>query len=273
MTTDTGARLRALHDAAGGVGAIFSAKVADYVASRPGYPAALFAHLRAEGHLSPSVVVADVGAGTGLLTHGLLAEGCSVIAIEPSAAMRAAADVSFARLPNYRSASGTAESMPLPTPSVDLITAAQAFHWFEIEAARAEFLRVLRPQGTVALIWNDRVLADLVHIALDELFARHGGAKRAALVAHEDRNQVATFFGATVPIERTWPHQHHLDEAGLASLVFSRSYMPERDSAPGRMVHQQVQELFDRFVVGGRIAVRYTTVALVGRPGIETPGS
>lgn len=210
--------------------------------------------------------VADVGAGTGLLTQGLLAEGCNVIAIEPSTPMRAAADASFAGVPNYRSASGAAESMPVPTASVDLITAAQAFHWFEIEAARTEFLRVLRPLGTVALIWNDRVHADPVNAALNELFARHGGAKRTALIAHEDRSQVAPFFGATVPVERTWPHEHQLDEAGLASLAFSRSYMPDRGTAPGQVVYQQVQELFDRFATGGRIAVRYTTVAMVGRP-------
>lgn len=266
MTIDTGARLRALHDAAGGVAAIFSDKVADYVASRPGYPAALFEFLRAEGHLSFGAVVADVGAGTGLLTQGLLAEGCNVIAIEPSTPMRAAADASFAGVPNYRSASGAAESMPVPTASVDLITAAQAFHWFEIEAARTEFLRVLRPLGTVALIWNDRVHADPVNAALNELFARHGGAKRTALIAHEDRSQVAPFFGATVPVERTWPHEHQLDEAGLASLAFSRSYMPDRGTAPGQVVYQQVDELFDRFATGGRIAVRYATVAMVGRP-------
>lgn len=268
MTTDSGAHLRLLHEAAGGVGAIFSDKVADYVASRPGYPAALFAFLRVEGHLVPGAVVADVGAGTGLLTRGLLAEGCRVIAIEPSAPMRAAADVSFAGRAEYRSTAGTAESMMLPAASIDLITAAQAFHWFEVEAARAEFLRVLRPQGKVALIWNDRVLADPLHVALDALFADHGGAKRAALVAHEDRSQVTTFFGATAPVEHTWPHAHPLDEAGLASLVFSRSYMPARDSASGHEVRRRVGELFGRFAVAGRVAVWYTTVVMVGRPGI-----
>jgi SAM-dependent methyltransferase len=265
VSADSGARLRSLYEPDGGVGEIFSSKVTDYAASRPDYPEALFDTLRAEADLSPGAVIADIGAGTGLLTQGLLQRGWRVIAVEPNGEMRAAADRRLGAQPNYRSVDGTAESMPIESSSIDLITAAQAFHWFEIEHARTECLRVLRPHGQVALIWNDRVPDDPLHAALDEPFAEYGGARRGALVAHEERRQVPEFFGAA-PAEHSWPHQHRLDEAGLLSLVFSRSYMPERQSPAGLAASGAVRDVFSRYAAGGLVTVRYTSVAMVGRP-------
>lgn len=265
-TTDTGVQLRSLYEPQGGVGQVFSTKVADYVASRPDYPTALFDALRVACNLQPGDAVADIGAGTGLLTHGLLSQGYAVIAIEPSTNMRAAADSALVSFPAYNSASGSAERIPLPAACVALITAAQAFHWFDIAAARAEFLRVLKPQGKVALIWNDRVLSDPLHTALDGIFAQHGGAKRGAMLAHDERSEVPAFFGTNTPLELTWPHEHLLSEAALLSLVFSRSYMPARDSAAGQEAYEQVHRLFEQLATGGRIAVRYNTIAIIGRP-------
>jgi SAM-dependent methyltransferase len=268
MTTHrgTGERLRSLYEGDGGVRAIFSAKVADYLASRPDYPAPLFKALGTACDLPAGALVADIGAGTGLLTQGLLQEGYRVVAVEPNAAMRKACDNLLGPIPGYRSVEGCAEAIPLEPSSVDLVTAAQAFHWFEVGKARAECLRVLRPQGQVALVWNDRVLDDPVHTALDTIFAQFGGARRAALLAHEDRAGVAGFFGATSPREFSWPHEHRLGEEGLASLVFSRSYMPQRESPAGREVAARARQVFARHAADGVLAVRYRTIAIVGRP-------
>jgi SAM-dependent methyltransferase len=263
--TDSGVRLRSMFAADGGVRSVFSAKVADYVASRPDYPEALYETLHRHCQLQPGSRVADVGAGTGLLSHGLLQRGYQVTAVEPNAAMRAAADRWLAGHAAYRSVEGSAEAMPLPDASVDLITAAQAFHWFDVDAARAECRRVLGARGRVALVWNDRRSGDPLHRALDEIFAAFGGDRRAALVEHEDRADVPRFFGS--PTEQwSWPHEHRLDAAGLVCLVFSRSYMPARDSPQGRDVERRVARLFDRVADGAVVAVRYTTVAIVGRP-------
>jgi SAM-dependent methyltransferase len=156
--------------------------------------------------------------------------------------------------------------MPLNAESADLIAAAQAFHWFDVDRARQEFLRVLKPVGQVALIWNDRVSADPLHVALDEVFANHGGAKRGAMLAHEERHDVPRFFGAGRYAEHAWPHEHRLGEAALLSLVFSRSYMPAPDSAAGRAAAEDVTAIFRRLADGPTLAVRYTTIAIVGRP-------
>ena len=187
--------------------------------------------------------------------------------MEPSAAMRAAADQALGGQPGYRSAEGRAEALPVPDACAGMITAAQAFHWFDIPRARAECQRVLAPGGQVALIWNDRVPGDPLHQALDEVFARHGGAQRGALVAHEERLHVGAFYG-TAPVQvHQWPHAHRLTEDGLARLVFSRSYMPAPDSAKGQQARAELGEVFRALSSGQpEVVVRYTTVLYLGRP-------
>jgi SAM-dependent methyltransferase len=263
---DHAAALRSLYAADGGPRAVFTQRAADYAASRPDYPAALFETLREICPPAGGTTVADIGAGTGLLTEGLLRRGYLVVAVEPNAAMRQVADGLLGRIDGYRSVDGGAEAMPLADGSIDLITAAQAFHWFEVDRARAEFLRVLTAQGRVALIWNDRMLEDPLHAALDEVFVAFGGTKLVALAACEDRSNVARFFGSSRAREFVWPHVQRLDEAGLSSLVFSRSYVPGRATDDGRRVADRVREVFGRFAVNSQVEVRYRTVAIVGRP-------
>jgi SAM-dependent methyltransferase len=266
MSQDTWSQLRSLYEPQGGVRAIFSAKVADYCASRPDYPVQLLDTLASTCDLRAGSTVADVGAGTGLLTRDLLARGYRVVAVEPNPQMRSACDHFLGEQAGYRSVEGSAEAMPLEAGSIDLITAAQAFHWFEIEQARTECLRVLRERGLVALIWNDRLGGDPLHVALDDVFAEFGGEKRAALLAHEDRSNVPRFFRDGRFVEFAWPHEHFLEIEGLLSLVFSRSYMPDRASAAGKEACARVSAISEKFASNGRVCVRYTTVALIGRP-------
>jgi SAM-dependent methyltransferase len=264
-TQDSGERLRSAYASAGGVKAVFSPKVADYSASRPDYPAGLFALLRTRQDPAAGLV-ADVGAGTGLLTRDLVRAGYRVVAVEPNLEMRQEADRRCVGLEGYSSVEGSAESMPFAAGSIALITAAQAFHWFDVDRSRVEFQRVLGPRGQAALVWNDRVLDDPLHAALDEVFERFGGARRGALVAHEDRSNVPRFFGSRRAEEFSWPHEHRLDEAGLQALVFSRSYMPRRTAPEGQDVSSGVHDIFHRFAAGGSVVVRYRTVAFLGRP-------
>jgi SAM-dependent methyltransferase len=240
----------------------FSNKVAEYAASRPDYPAALIDDL---SQLKPAQI-ADVGAGTGILTRMLLDRGLSVIAVEPNAAMQAAADAALKKYPLYQSVAGSAEATTLEDASVDLITAAQAFHWFDIEAARAECLRILKPHGEVALIWNDRVLTDPLQADLEQVFSDFGGEKRRTVLAHEDRSSVPKFFRSGSMRTQTCPHEHRLDQSGLVSLALSRSYMPTRDTPEATRVTKVVSELFQRRQTMGFVTVRYQTVVSLGRP-------
>jgi SAM-dependent methyltransferase len=131
----------------------FSRAAAEYERSRPGYPPEAVTLLQAELGVGPGANVVDVAAGTGKLTRLLAATGATVTAIEPVSAMR---DVLMDAVPGVEALDGTAEAMPLPAASADVVTAAQAFHWFDTARALEEIARVLRPGGGLALLFNVR---------------------------------------------------------------------------------------------------------------------
>lgn len=136
----------------------FSNRVADYVRARPGYPSAVIDALRDRAGLNGATVVADVGAGTGIFARQLLDEAeCEVIGVEPNEAMRIAMIAAIGPRDRFRAVAGTAEATTLDEGSVDLVTAAQAFHWFDRAAFRRECTRILRPGGRVAILFNDRL--------------------------------------------------------------------------------------------------------------------
>jgi SAM-dependent methyltransferase len=266
--SDTEQHLRAAYAADGGSRAVFSAKVTDYMASRPDYPEALFDLLVQRCPPAAPSQVVDLGAGTGLFTQGLLARGYPVLAVEPNPAMRAAADARLGSRAGYRSAEGSAEAVPLPDRSVNLITAAHAFHWFEIDATRRECQRLLVPGGLVALVWNDRVLEDPLHRALDAVHETFGGEQRDALLANEARFRVASFFEDDSRFESFWwPHEQTLDSDGFTALVFSRSYMPLRHTDAGRQVAADMRRLFEAFAHDDRVIVRYRSKMTIGSLG------
>jgi ubiquinone/menaquinone biosynthesis C-methylase UbiE len=128
----------------------FGAAAAQYALLRPTYPPDAVA-LAVEGPAPRQVL--DLGAGTGLLTEVLVAAGHEVIAVDPSPEML---DQLAARFPAATTAVGSAESIPLPDAAVDVVTAGQAAHWFDPGPSAAEMRRVLRPGGSVSLIWNQR---------------------------------------------------------------------------------------------------------------------
>jgi len=132
----------------------FDTNAAAYERSRPSYPAEVVAHVVGHGGIGPGRRVLDLAAGTGKLTRLLVPTGASVVAVEPVAGMRA--QLAAAVEGELEVLEGTAESLPLEDASVDCVTVAQAFHWFEPPAALAEVARVLRPGGHLFLVWNTR---------------------------------------------------------------------------------------------------------------------
>jgi SAM-dependent methyltransferase len=148
----------------------FGQVAGDYSALRPGYPddAVAYAVGGVEGHSARRRVL-DLAAGTGLLTEKLAAAGHDVLAVEPADGMRAKL---VERLRSVAASAGTAEAIPLPDGDVDVVTAAQAAHWFDPGPAAGELLRVLRPGGAVSFVWNMRDERMAWSRELDALLAR-----------------------------------------------------------------------------------------------------
>src|SRR5438034_6729060 len=136
----------------------FSTRVDNYVKYRPGYPSEILELLRRNCALTNDSVIADIGSGTGKLSELFLKNGNRVYGVEPNEAMRVSSEALLARYPNFVSIPARAESTTLDSETIDLVTAGQAFHWFDREKTRREFTRILKPAGWVVLIWNERRL-------------------------------------------------------------------------------------------------------------------
>lgn len=243
----------------------FSDRVEAYVRARPGYPPELVDALRTRAGLGPGSVVADVGAGTGIFTRLLEATGARVHAVEPNEAMLAALISSLGPSSTVRTHRRPAEATNLSAASIDLVTAAQAFHWFDREAVGREFRRILRPGGAVAIIWNSRVTTTPVTVAYDEMLRRW--ATDLGEVDHRliPREAVVDFF-AGGPVELIeLDHHQVLDRTGLRDRLLSTSYAPP----PGHPGHgpmlADLDRLFDAHAVDGVVRHEYRTALHLGR--------
>jgi len=135
----------------------FSDRVENYILSRPSYPPQVLETMRNECALTAGSLIADIACGTGIFTRLLLENGNAVFGVEPNREMREAAVRLLAAYPRFEAVDASAEATTLPDHSVDIVTAAQAAHWFDLAATRREFARILKPGGWVVLIWNQRV--------------------------------------------------------------------------------------------------------------------
>lgn len=243
----------------------FTDRVADYVRYRPAYPTALGATLRDQVGLSSSSVVADVGSGTGISTAMLLDLGVKVHAVEPNEAMRHAAEQLLAARSGFHSVAGTAEATALPTASCDLVTAGQAFHWFDVDGARAEFQRILRPGAPVALFWNRRSVDGTAFLAgYEDLLKRYGTDYQT--VRH-DRYDAGVFDGFFLRGWKRWafPNAQELDREALFGRVFSSSYTPSPEHPDRAPMERALGELFERESKDGRVRLEYATELYLGR--------
>lgn len=237
----------------------FSGRVENYVRYRPGYPAEVLELLHAECGLRPNHVVADIASGTGIFTRLLLENGNSVFAVEPNGEMREMGRHQLDAFDRLASVAGTAEETTLRSASVDFVTSAQAAHWFDLPLARAEFVRILRPEGWCVLIWNERrtastpFLQDYENVLLtygtDYKDVRH---ERTTAMIHE-------FFAPTPYQERVFTLCQRFDYEGLAGRLLSSSYAPLEGHPSHTPMMQELLKLFRAHAKGGNVEFEYDT--------------
>jgi SAM-dependent methyltransferase len=249
----------------------FDRAARDYDRGRPGYPAAAIELLCDRLGVRPDRRLLDVGAGTGKLTRELAARGAEVVAVEPTAGMRREL---HAALPDVEVLAGTAEAVPLPDASVDAITAAQAFHWFDVDRALPELHRVLRPDGVLGVVFNRRDLTTPVQAALDAMLAEDRG-DTPSWATHD---WTASLGGSAwfAPAEtHGFPHVQRLDVEAFLARVTSISFVAQLPDAARERVVAGAERLFTAHAVDGRVAMHYVTELRLaprrnGRPGHGT---
>ncbi|MDY1547264.1 class I SAM-dependent methyltransferase [Luteibacter sahnii] len=244
----------------------FSDRVADYVRYRPDYPRALVDWLHTLG-VRPHWRVADVGAGTGISSKLFLDAGHPVTAVEPNAAMREAAMRWLGAESRFTVVDGRAEATGLADGSVDLVTVAQAFHWFDREAVRAEFARMLSSHGLVVVFWNTRRLVGTPFLEGYERLLREYGIDYAGVAErYADDDSMARWFGAGYRGKASFAHGQKLDHDGLLGRTQSSSYMPRVGHPNHEPMLAALRSLFDATQDGGFIDFDYDTRVFAGRP-------
>ncbi len=219
-----------------------------YERGRPSYPSDAVGWLVDGLAIGPGRDVVDLAAGTGKLTRLLVATGAAVTAVDPSPAMRAEF---AAALPDVPIVDGTAEALPLADGSVDAVTVAQAFHWFDVAAATNELARVIRPGGGFGMIWNER---DASVDWLRELNAIFGWDRREeyGVPRNIERDWPAEFAAAAHPrfrdLERfDTSYRQPVDADTLVLRVLSTSYLASATPARQHEVATAVRELVAAF--------------------------
>jgi SAM-dependent methyltransferase len=254
----------------------FSSRVSYYVNHRPGYPADMLEYLKQAAGLNGDTIIGDIGSGTGLLAELFLQSGCVVYGVEPNPDMRAAGERCLRKYPRFHSIDGAAEETTLPNSSVDLITAGQAFHWFDVEAARREFIRILRPGGSVVLVWNSprsdagafmrayRTMRDNVPDARDP-------APTPTQANAPPRLGKAHLFGSTGFESRSFANQQEFDWEGLKGRTLSESGAPLPDDPRYPAMIAELERAFAAHEEHGRVVFPYDTEVYWGRIGALAP--
>jgi SAM-dependent methyltransferase len=239
-----------------------------YARCRPGYPAEAIDCVVARCGLGPGSLLVDVGCGTGISSRLFAARGIPVLGVEPNADMRAQAEAEPvpAGAPRPRYCDGRAEAIGLPDGAARAVLAAQAFHWFQAEAALRESHRVLEPGGWVALLWNERDESDSFTAAFGAVIRSSRGA--AALEQSRGRAgeplMASPLFrdGSRVP----FANRQELDEEGVLGRAFSASYAP-REPAEVEAFAAALRDVFARYQTRGRVVLCYEAALYLARRG------
>jgi len=247
----------------------FSDRVDDYVKYRPHYPQEAIDFLLAEKILFPGAVVADIGSGTGISSELFLKNNYKVFGIEPNGPMREAAETilqTYVDKNSFVSVNAAAEQSTLQDKSVDVIVCAQAFHWFNNEAFKKECQRILRLDGHVVLMWNDRRTDSTDFLKVYEDFLQMFGTdyKQVNHKNTQDKTQFDRFFGEGNYKEKWFYNFQDMDFEGLKGRVLSSSYMPNKGHQDFDHMIYCLKKIYNRYQEENKVRLDYDTKIYYG---------
>ena len=243
----------------------FSNRVENYVKYRPNYPKEVLNLFRYEMNLRNNLIVADIGAGTGISSKLFLENGNRVVGVEPNQTMRRAAEEFLKDFPNFSIVDGTAENTSLESQTVDFIVAAQAFHWFDEAQTRKEFKRVLKTGGFVVLMWNERQLDTTKFLrAYENLLIEFGTDYEK--VRHENitKETLRDFFQTDFQ-QAVFQNRQTVDFNGLKGRMLSSSYIPAEENPRFSEMIKNLESLFAQHAENGKIDILYDCKIFYGQ--------
>jgi SAM-dependent methyltransferase len=245
----------------------FTGKADSYDKYRPSYPKEFLDFLYGEAGFSAESKIADIGAGTGKLTELLLKRGSFVYAVEPNPDMHEKLIENFNGLGNFAAVSAPAENTTLPGSSVDFITVAQAFHWFDAVKFKAECQRILKPGGKAVLVWNSRDDESEVVKAYDELCFKlcpdFTGPSNGRRGVEEPVNCIEFFKNGEFKFN-VFDNIIPLTFDNFIGAFTSASYAPNEEDEDFPPVEAALTELFDKYKKNGILKMPFYTISYLG---------
>lgn len=243
----------------------FDKKGGIYSKARPSYPDELFVYLKDHNLISENTVAADIGSGTGIFTEKLCPYVRKIFAVEPNDDMRSVADEKYAAHGNIISVNGSAENTKLSDKSVDFITVAQAFHWFDRQTFKAECQRILKGNGNILLVWNDRdTESELIMENYDINRCFCPNFKGSSNGIDFSKNAFTDFFEGDFDIVQ-FRNDLIYDESAFVSRSLSSSYAPKPDEENYNEYVSELQELFKKHSQNGTVPYPYITRCYIGK--------
>lgn len=242
----------------------FNGMANNYSKYRPNYAKESIDYLIDESKLTEKSVIADIGSGTGKFSKLLLDEGFKVFGVEPNDDMRKKGEHELKTYRNFMSVIGTSECTTLPNTSIDLITVAQAFHWFDIKSFLVECNRILKENGYVAILYNNgdysteviNVLSELSKIYCPKYVGSSGGIEKNPEIFDNFYDEYAV---------KVFKNDYQLNLEQFIGLNFSASYAPKVDDPNYDLYLKSLVDLFEKYNENGILNMPNNTTCRLGK--------
>lgn len=233
----------------------FNNRAENYGKYRPTYPREIIQYLEETIGLSKGSIIADIGSGTGILSKVFLENKNKVYAVEPNENMRLVAEKSIGEYNDFHSINGGAEDTNLKEKSVDVITVGQAFHWFETMETRKEFERILKPNGSIVILYNIPKKSDEFMSKFLNFTEKYG----EKYIKESIKDSKVEFFKDEIIHKNNLINRQEVDFEGLKGLICSYSYMPSEENTKFESMMVELKELFNKYSKNDKVTLEYNT--------------
>jgi len=244
----------------------YSSKVEDYVKYRPSFPDEIMAFLYSNNIINDNSVIADIGSGTGRFTRLLLEKGNKVYAVEQNNEMRSKAEELLSKHSNFISIAGSAEETGLDNKSIDLITVAQAFHWFDKERCLSEFKRIIKENGKVFIVWDD-FIEDYNDFSIEygNILYKYRNVEPENKGKRLSRAEMLCDFFKDNEYETvSFIHELYQNFDSIRGGALSASFTPKPEEKNYEPFIYELQMLFEKYQKNGKVCTAFRSVCYLG---------